>query len=91
MRNDMEILLKQEFRVMALRSRERHRLTQSGMAEALCMSTGSYSEIEAGVSGVGLLTGILLLSDQEDPHACLCHIKEELRAIYERETAGVLK
>ena len=87
MRIDMEIMLKREFRTMALRTRDRHRLTQSGMADALCMSLNSYSEIEAGASGIGLLTGILLLSEQEDPVACLCRIREELEAIYKDEMA----
>ena len=77
----------QEFRTMALRTRDRHRLTQSGMADALCMSLNSYSEIEAGASGVGLLTGILLLSEQEDSVACLRRIREELEAIYKDEMA----
>ena len=51
------------------------------------MSLNSYSEIEAGASGVGLLTGILLLSEQEDPVACLRRIREELEAIYKDEMA----
>ena len=91
MRSDMESLLKREFRSLALRTREEPGLTQSGMAHTLCMSTGSYSEIEAGVSCVGLLTGILLLSGQKDPAMFLEHLKEVLRPLYEEETAVTLK
>ena len=87
----MKIMLKREFRTIALRTRDRHHLTQYGMADALCMSLNSYSEIEAGASGVGLLTGILLLSEQEDPGACLCRIREELEAIYKNEMAETVR
>jgi len=91
MRSDMEALLKREFRSLALRTREELGLTQSVMAQTLCMSVNSYSEIEAGVSCVGLLTGILLLSGQEDPNGFLEHLKAELRPLYEAETLDVLK
>ena len=46
MRIDMKIMLKREFRTIALRTRDRHHLTQYGMADALCMSLNSYSESE---------------------------------------------
>ena len=91
MRSDMESLLKREFRSLALKTREELGLTQSGMAQTLCMSVNSYSEIEAGVSCAGLLTGILLLSGQEDPGEFLEHLRDVLRPLYEEETAVNLK
>jgi len=59
MRNELENILKTATRELALR--ERADATQEQMAEALFMSTRSYSDIECGVTACGALTLALLL------------------------------
>lgn len=83
MRNEMEKLLKEELRTLAIRTRERLHLTQKEMAIRLEMSESSYSDIETGLSMCGTLTTVLLLSEQDDPYAYLQELREKLIALYE--------
>ncbi len=83
MRNEMEKLLKEELRTLAIRTRERLHLTQREMAIRLEMSESSYSDIETGLSMCGTLTTVLLLSELDDPYTYLQQAKEKLNALYE--------
>ena len=88
MRNDMNAILKEEFRCLAIRTRDRMGLTQNKMAEGLAMNEASYSVIETGVYKCGTLTAILLLMMQEDPREFLNKISnrfKELEEDYEKE------
>ena len=71
MRTEKESLLKDELRLLAIRTRDRLDLTQREMAERLEMSENSYSDIETGVYMCGTLTAMLLLLEQEDSNAFL--------------------
>ncbi|MBO5966928.1 MAG: helix-turn-helix domain-containing protein [Clostridia bacterium] len=79
----MEKLLKEELRVLAIKTRDRLHLTQREMAIKLEMSESSYSDIETGLSMCGTLTTVLLLSEQDDPYAYLQELSEKLIALYE--------
>ncbi len=83
MRNEMERLLKDELRTLAIRTRERLHLTQKEMAIRLEMSESSYSDIETGLSMCGTLTTVLLLSELDDPYAYLQALKQKLTVLYE--------
>jgi len=83
MRNEMERLLKDELRTLAIRTRERLHLTQKEMAIRLEMSESSYSDIETGLSMCGTLTTVLLLSELDDPYAYLQALKQKLAVLYE--------
>ena len=88
MRDDMNAILKEEFRCLAIRTRDRMGITQNKMAEALTMNEASYSVIETGVYKCGTLTAILLLMLQEDPREFLNKIGarfKELEQNYEKE------
>ena len=88
MRSDMNAILKEEFRCLAIRTRDRMGLTQNKMAEGLAMNEASYSVIETGVYKCGTLTAILLLMMQEDPREFLNKISnrfKELEEDYEKE------
>ena len=67
MREEMEALLKEDLRVLAIRTRDRLGYKQKQMAEKLVMSDSSYSDIETGEYMCGTLTAILLLIAQSDP------------------------
>ncbi len=79
MRTDMEEILKEYLRVLALKERERQRLTQAQMAEMLCMSTRSYAYIESGANLCGTLTAVMLLIDCPEREAILRDIKVKLQ------------
>ena len=83
MRNEIEKLLKEELRILAIRTRARLNLSQREMAIKLEMSERSYSDIETGVSMCGTLTTILLLSEQEDPYSYLQALKKKFNALLE--------
>ena len=85
MREEMEKILKEELRVLALRTRARLGLKQSEMAEKLVMCDTSYSDIETGVYKCGTLTAILLLLEQPDSNDVLQTIKQKLSNIYQEE------
>ena len=78
----MNTILKNELRILALKTREQLGLKQSEMAETLAMCDRSYSDIETGVCMCGTLTTILLLLEQSDPNEFLKNIKFKLDSIY---------
>ena len=84
MRQEMEELLKEELRVLAIRTRDRLGYKQKRMAEALVMSDSSYSDIETGEYMCGTLTAVLLLIAQPDPNQCLRNLEFKLRELYDR-------
>ena len=79
MREEKEILLKQELRFLAIETRARLNLTQRRMSDLLDMSETSYSDIETGVYMCGTLTAVLLLMEHEDPKAYLSKLKEKFK------------
>ncbi len=81
----MEGILKEELRVLALKTRYRLGLTQGRMAERLAMSETSYSDIETGIYMCGTLTTILLLQEQDDPNEFLRELKAKFEKLYEKE------
>ena len=83
MRSEKESLLKDELRLLAIRTRDRLDLTQREMAERLEMSESSYSDIETGVYMCGTLTTMLLLLMQEDPRGFLQALDEAFAKQYE--------
>ncbi len=61
MKNQMKAIVKDEFRILALRIRGDLGLTQDKMSEKLGISERAYSDIENGHSTCGTLTAMLLL------------------------------
>ena len=88
-RDDLEIILGEEFRFLAIKTRERLHLTQREMGDRLQMSESSYSDIERGVYNPGALSAILLLNMQDDPNCFLNTVDEKFREWYEREMMTV--
>ena len=84
MREELEALLKEELRVLAIRTRDRLGYKQKRMAEALVMSDSSYSDIETGEYMCGTLTAVLLLIAQPDPNQYLQNLEFKLRELYAR-------
>ena len=82
-RDDLETILGEEFRSLAIKTRERLRLTQREMSDRLQMSDSSYSDIERGVTKPGALTAVLLLNLQDDPSTFLSIIDERFHKWYE--------
>ena len=87
MRNEMEAVLKEMFRELALKTRYERGLTQNEMSKALVMSERSYEDIERGQSGCGTLTIVLLLMKIDNPTFFLDDLKIKLEKAY--EMAGV--
>ncbi len=88
-RDDLETILGEEFRFLAIKTRERLHLTQREMGDRLQMSESSYSDIERGVYNPGALSAILLLNMQDDPNCFLNTVDEKFREWYEREMMTV--
>ena len=88
-RNYLEILLGEEFRFLAIQTRERLHLTQREMGDRLQMSESSYSDIERGVYKCSTLSAILLLNMQDNPTCILNAINEKFRKWYERAVTTV--
>ena len=88
-RDDLETILGEEFRFLAIKTRERLKLTQREMSDRLQMSDSSYSDIERGVYNASTLTAILLLNMQDDPNGFLNTVYERFRKWYEREMTTV--
>ena len=84
-RNIMEAFLKDELRVLAIKTRDRLQLTQKEMAYKFEMSESSYSDIETGVFMCGTLTTMLLLSEQDDPKSVLDEFKVKLEEHVNKE------
>lgn len=87
MRGKMEEILKEELRTLALKTRDRQKLTQREMAETLSMNETSYSDIETGVYMCGTLTTVLLLMKQADPTQFFDQLKQRLQKLFEDEAA----
>ena len=81
----MESILGEEFRFLAIETRERLGITQREMGERLHMSESSYSDIETGRSFCGALTEALLLNMQEEPKVFLQKVKKKFAEWYEKE------
>ena len=88
-RDDLETILGEEFRFLAIKTRERLKLTQKEMGDRLQMSDSSYSDIERGLNSPSALTAVLLLNMQDDPNFFLNTIDEKFRSWYEREMTTV--
>ena len=88
-RDNLEVILGEEFRFLAIKTRERLQLTQREMGDRLQMSENSYSDIERGIYNPGTLSAILLLNMQDDPNSFLNTVDEKFRKWYEREMAAV--
>ena len=88
-RDDLKMILGEEFRFLAIKTRERLRLTQREMSDRLQMSESSYSDIERGVYKCSALSVILLLNMQDDPVCTLNTVNEKFREWYERELMTV--
>ena len=84
MRNEKEHLLKNELRLLALKTRYDLGITQKEMARHLSMAENSYADIESGEYMCGTLTTVLLLSMQSDPSIFLDNIKIKFSEQYER-------
>ena len=89
MRDDLEMILGEEFRFLAIKTRERLHLTQREMGDRLQMSENSYSDIERGVYNCSTLSAVLLLNMQDDPICILNTVNEKFREWYERELMTV--
>lgn len=89
MRNEMETVLKEAFKELALKTRYERGLTQNKMSRALVMSERSYEDIERGKTGCGALTVVLLLMEIDDPILFLNVLKKKLEKAYEMAGAPV--
>ena len=89
MRHELSIILGEELRFLAIRTRARLDLTQKEMGEKLYMSESSYSDIETGRTHCGMLTAVLLLDMQEDPKEFLQNAEQKIAAWYEKEMQPV--
>lgn len=89
MRNEMEELLKEELRIMAIRTRDFLHITQKEMAKRLVMSESSYSDIETGKTMCGTLTATLLLGMQDDVNSYLHHLQVKFENKYNKEMQAV--
>lgn len=89
MRSEMETVLKEKFRVLALKIRYERDLTQNEMSSLLVMSERSYEDLERGRSGCSALTAILLLMEIDDPITFLNDLRKKLKEAYEMTGASV--
>ena len=89
-RDDLKHILGEEFRFLAIKTRERLNLTQKEMGEKLQMSYSNFSDIETGeINCCSTLTAILLLSMQDDPTVFIRSICKEFQRWYERKMVTV--
>ena len=84
-RDVLETILGDEFRFLAIKTRERLHLTQREMSDKLQMSESSYSDIERGIYHCSVLTAILLLNMQDDPNCFLNTVTQKFEELYEGE------
>lgn len=89
MRSKMEKMLGEEFRFLAIQTRDRLHLTQKEMSKRLAMSESSYSDIETGRTACGALSEILLLCMQEDPNDFLSEIDAKFQKLYDEELVSL--
>ena len=85
MRRELEAILGEELRFLAIKTREEMDLTQREMGERLQMSESSYSDIETGKTKCGMLTSVLLLDMQDDPKDFLQRVETKISDKYETE------
>lgn len=88
-RDKLKIILGEELRFLAIKTKERLSLTQREMGEKLQMSESSYSDIETGKYKCGALTAILLLGLQEDPERFLLTVNENFDSWLKKEMLTV--
>ena len=88
-RDVLETILGDEFRFLAIKTRERLHLTQREMSDKLQMSESSYSDIERGIYRCSALTAILLLNMQNDPNCFLNTVTQKFEEWYEGEMTTV--
>lgn len=89
MRHELEIILGEELRFLAIKTRERLGVTQREMGERLQMSESSYSDIETGRTKCSTLSAVLLLNMQDEPKSYLKRIEKRFSEWYERELQAV--
>ena len=85
MRQNYKAILSEEFRVLAIETRERLGITQKEMSKRLQMSESSYSDIETGRYSCSALTATLLLNCQENPKRFLDKVNSKFSKWYETE------
>lgn len=83
MRNEMETVIKEKFRILALKTRYERGFTQNEMSRLLVMSERSYEDLESGRSGCSALTTILLLMEVDNPIDFLNDLRKQLKEAYE--------
>ena len=88
-RHQLETIVGEELRILAIKTRARRCFTQREMGERLEMSESSYSDIETGKCNCGTLTAVLLLGMQEDPKGTLALIGAKISAWYAKEMMTV--
>ena len=89
-RHNLKVILGEELRFLAIKTRERLSLTQKEMGERLQMSYSNYSDIETGqIDCCSTLTAILLLSMQDDPNIFINDVSIKFQRWYDREMQPV--
>lgn len=84
MRVEMEKLLKEELRILAIRTRDDLHITQREMSKKLVMSESSYSDIETVEYMCGTLTTVLLFIMQKDPNYYLRELAKKFEELHEQ-------
>lgn len=89
-RHNLKVILGEELRFLAIKTRERLNLTQKEMGERLQMSYSNYSDIETDqIDCCSTLTAILLLSMQDDPNIFINDVSIKFQRWYDREMQPV--
>lgn len=78
MRQELNNILGEELRFLALETRAQLGCTQKEMGERLYMSESSYSDIETGRNHCGMLTAMMLLDMQDDPKKFLQKVEGKI-------------
>ena len=82
MRQELEKILGEELRYLAIETRDRLNLTQREMGEQLQMGESSYSDLETGETICpSALTETLLLKMQQDPSVFLDRVVERFEEV----------
>ena len=89
MRQELNYILGEELRFLAIETRERLGITQKEMGEKLYMSESSYSDIETGRTHCSMLSAMLLLTMQEAPKNFLRKAENKIAEWYEKEMQTV--
>ncbi len=84
MRQELEKILGEEIRYLAIETRERLNLKQREMGELLQMSESSYSDLETGETVcASALTEALLLKLQKDPSVFLNRVARHFNEAFQ--------